>query len=106
MYQTGEDKLDRLEARAKKELDDLLKNGATAGHFNKVKEAAIKQYEIQSKTNGYWAGNIMNAARGINSHTGYIEALQALTLEDFNAFIKKLNDGKNHVEVIMVGKPL
>lgn len=106
MYQTGEDKLDRLEARAKKELDDLLKNGATAGHFNKVKEAAIKQYEIQSKTNGYWSGNIMNAARGADSHTGYIETLQALTLEDFNAFIKKLNDGKNHVEVIMVGKPL
>ncbi len=50
-YQTAEDKLERMEARADKELEDLLKNGAKVDHFNKVKEAAIKQYEINSKTN-------------------------------------------------------
>ncbi|MCM1490072.1 MAG: insulinase family protein [Muribaculum sp.] len=104
-YKTAEEKLDRLEERAKKELDNLLKNGAKADHFNKVKEAAIKQYEINSKTNGYWAGNIMNAARGFNTYTGYIEALQALDLNTFNNFLKTVYDGKNLVEVIMVGKP-
>ncbi len=103
-YQTAEDKLVRLEERAKKELDGLLKNGATADHFNKVKEAAIKQYEINSKTNGYWAGTIMNAERGADSYTGYIEALKALDLNEFNKFLKSVYDGKNHVEVIMVGK--
>lgn len=104
-YKTAEEKLDRLEERAKKELDNLLKNGAKADHFNKVKEAAIKQYEINSKTNGYWAGNIMNAARGFNTYTGYIEALQALDLNTFNNFLKTVYDGKNLVEVIMIGKP-
>ena len=103
-YQTGEDKLERLEARAKKELEDLLNNGAKADHFNKVREAAIKQYEINSKTNGYWAGAIMNTERGFNSYDGYIETLQSLTLDEFNKFLKGLYDGKNHVEVIMVGK--
>ena len=103
-YQTAEDKLERLEARADKELEDLLKNGAKADHFNKVKEAAIKQYEINSKTNSYWEGAIMSAERGANTYAGYIEALQSLTLDEFNKFLKNVYDGKNHIEVIMVGK--
>lgn len=103
-YQTAEEKLARLQDRAKKELDNLLNNGAKADHFNKVKEAAIKQYEINSKTNGYWTDHIMSAERGFDSHTGYIEALQSLTLDEFNAFLKNVYDGKNKIEVIMVGK--
>ena len=103
-YQTAEDKLERLEARADKELHDLLNNGAKADHFNKVKEAAIKQYEINSKTNSYWEGAIMSAERGANTHAGYIEALQSLTLDEFNKFLKNVYDGKNLIEVIMVGK--
>ncbi|MDE7409108.1 MAG: insulinase family protein [Muribaculaceae bacterium] len=103
-YQTAEDKLERLEARADKEFEDLLKNGAKADHFNKVKEAAIKQYEINSKTNSYWEGAIMSAERGANTYAGYIEALQSLTLDEFNKFLKNVYDGKNHIEVIMVGK--
>ncbi len=106
IYKTAEDKLDRLEARAHKELEDLLKNGAKSDHFNKVKEAAIKQYEINSKTNNYWAGSIMSAERGFNTYAGYIEALQSLTLDDFNKFLNNLYDGKNFIEVIMVGKPI
>ncbi len=106
LYQTAEDKLDRLEARAHKELDDLLKNGAKAEHFNKVKEAAIKQYEINSKTNSYWTGCITSTERGFNTHSGYIETLQSLTLDEFNKFLKNLYDGKNFIEVIMVGKPI
>lgn len=103
-YKTAEDKLDRLEARADKELENLLKNGAKADHFNKVKEAAIKQYEINSKTNSYWTECLIDAERGANTYAGYIEALQGLTLDEFNKFLKTVYDGKNLIEVIMVGK--
>ena len=103
-YQTAEDKLERMEARADKELENLLKNGSKADHFNKVKEAAIKQYEIGVKTNSYWEGALMSAERGYNTHAGYIEALQSLTHEEFNKFLKNVYDGKNLIEVIMVGK--
>lgn len=103
-YKTAEDKLDRLEARADKELENLLKNGAKADHFNKVKEAAIKQYEINSKTNSYWIECLIDAERGANTYAGYIEALQGLTLDEFNKFLKTVYDGKNLIEVIMVGK--
>ena len=69
-----------------------------------MKEAAIKQYEINSKTNSYWTGAIMSAERGANTYEGYIETLKSLTLDEFNKFLKGVYDGKNHVEVIMVGK--
>ncbi len=103
-YKTAEDKLERLEIRADKELEDLFKNGAKADHFNKVKEAAIKQYEINSKTNSFWESAIMSAERGYNTYVGYIDALQSLTLDEFNKFLKNVYDGNNHIEVIMVGK--
>lgn len=103
-YKTAEDKLARLEERADKELQDLLKNGAKADHFNKVKEAAIKQYEINAKTNNYWTNALMTTERGFNTYAGYIETLQALTLDEFNSFLKNVYDGKNHIQVIMIGK--
>lgn len=103
-YQTAEDKLERLEERADKELENLLHNGAKTDHFNKVKEAAIKQYEINSRTNSYWESAIMSTERGYNTHAGYIEALQSLTLDEFNSFLKNVYDSKNLIEVIMVGK--
>lgn len=104
LYQTAEDKLDRMESRAAKELEDLFKNGAKDDHFNKVKEAAIKQYEINSKTNSYWTSAIMNAERGFNTDKDYLETLRNLSLDSFNSFLKTLYDGKNKVEVIMIGK--
>lgn len=102
-YKTAAEKLERMESRADKELLDLLKNGAKSDHFNKVKEAAIKQYEIKSKTNGYWTGAIMYAERGFNSYEGYIDALRNLTLDEFNKFLKSVYNGKNEIEVIMIG---
>lgn len=105
-YKTAAEKLDRLEKRADEELDKLLSNGATSDHFAKVKEAAIKQYEIQSKTNSYWTGAIMSAERGFDGHDGYIETLRTLTLDDFNKFLKTVKDNKNEIEVIMVGTPV
>ncbi|MDE6637747.1 MAG: hypothetical protein K2K32_05880, partial [Muribaculaceae bacterium] len=61
-------------------------------------------YEINSKTNSYWPGSIMNAERGSNTYEGYIDTLQSLTLDDFNKFLKNVYDGKNEIEVIMIGK--
>lgn len=102
-YKTSPDKLERMEARAAKELENLFTNGAKVEHFNKCREAAIKQYEINVKTNSYWAQSLMNAARNFDTQTDYLSTVEALTFEDFNKFLKSVYDGKNRIEVIMVG---
>lgn len=105
-YNTAEDKYVNLDKRADKELRDLLNNGAKADHFNKVREAAVKQYEINSKTNGFWMTKFSNDILGHDTYTGYIEALQNMTLEQFNNFLKGINIDNNDIQMVQIGKPV
>lgn len=98
-FQTNHDQKQALMDRAVKEYTKLFSEGASAEHFNKVKEAAVKQYEINSRTNAYWNNAIMGAERG-HSTLDYGQVLYALTLEDLNAFLKQLYTNDDHIEVI------
>ncbi|MCM1290617.1 MAG: insulinase family protein [Prevotella sp.] len=102
-FQTNKDQQASLIARADKELMNLLANGANAEDFNKVREAALKQFEINSRKNSYWDNNLMTYARGWNTISNHRAAIENLTLEDFNAFMKTLYNGKNRIQVIMEG---
>ena len=102
-FQTNREQQESLQARAYKELLELLQNGANAEDFNKVREAALKQYEIQSRTNMYWDNNILSICRGWNVLTGHRQAIENLTLTEFNNFMKNLYNGENRIQVVMVG---
>lgn len=103
VFQTNEKMQDKLIARASDELKKLLTNGADEVNFNKVKEAAMKQYEINVRSNKYWDNNLLKLERGINDIDGHKAAIENLTLADFNNFLKTLNVGKNRIEVIQTG---
>ncbi len=104
-FQTNKDQQSDMIKRAHAELEKLLKEGAKPEHFNKVKEAAIKQLELQERNNGYWVNGLMLAERGYNTLTGAAESLKGITLDDLNGFMKGLYDGKNRIQVIMEGTP-
>lgn len=103
MFQTSDEKKQALIDRADKEWLKLLKEGAKAEDFNKVRLAAIKQLEIQERTNDYWQNGLLSMERGFNTIDGRKAFLEGLTLEQFNNFMKDLYDGKNRVQVIMNG---
>lgn len=100
-FQTGPEMEARLRERAWVELNNLLKSGTDAETFNKVKGAAIAQYDIQSKTNQFWDTQLVLIDRGYNIISGYRDALEKLTLEDFNKFISELYNGQNRITVVM-----
>ena len=103
--QTNEEKMDVMIRRANEELLKLLNEGASESDFNTVKEAAMNQYSINSKKNGYWLSNLVtNYVMGIDRITNHEAALKNLTLADLNAFMKNLYNGKNCVKVEMIGK--
>lgn len=104
-FQTNSDVQAKLQARATKELDNLLKNGAKADHFNKVREAAIKQYEINVRTNTYWSNGILDYLLGYDNLTNHKAALDNLTLEGLNSFMKQLDVNKNRLDFVMTGMP-
>ena len=101
---TNADQQKEIRERAINEVNNLLANGAEADKFNKVKEAAIKQYENNVRKNGYWVNNLRLANQGYNVISDHKAALETLTLEKFNAFLKTLYDGQNRIELVGIAQ--
>lgn len=85
---------------------NLFKNGATSDHFNKVKSAALNQYDINIRKNSEWMSWIIDAEQGHNTFHNRKAILENLTLEQFNAWLRKAYNGKNMITVIMTGVPV
>lgn len=102
-FQTNKDQQDQLINRAHEEYMNLLGNGADQKNFNKVKEAMLKQLEINLEKNSYWSEGIVSYLRGFDTVTGEKEAIENITLDKLNKFMKDIYDGKNRIQVIMEG---
>lgn len=102
-FQTNAKQQDAMIKRANDEFTNLLNNGAPEAAFNKAKEAMLKQLDINERSNKYWDSNIMLLARGIDNVTGERAAIEGITLQGLNDFMKKLYDGKNFLQVVMEG---
>lgn len=102
-FKTNKDQQESLITRAQSDYIKLLSDGANMEDFNKVKQAMIKQYEIQVRKNAYWDNNIMAYLRGFDYINGYKETLESITLDELNKFMKGIYDGKNRIQVIMEG---
>lgn len=105
MFFTNADQQAKLISRADEELLKLLQNGSDEANFNKAKEAMIKQYEISSRKNQYWSTVLSQQLRfpEVDVVNGYSDALQGITLEQFNEFMKNLYNGNNRIQIIMEG---
>ena len=101
---TNADQQKEIRERAINEVNNLLANGAEADKFNKVKEAAIKQYENNVRKNGYWVNNLRLANQGFNVISDHKAALETLTLDKFNAFLKTLYNGQNRIEIVGIAQ--
>lgn len=97
---TNAEQQQAIRDRAMVEFNKVLANGASAEQFNKVKEAALKQYENNVRTNNYWNNSLLLLERGFNTITDHRAAIESLTLDEFNKFIKTLYNGKNRIEVV------
>ncbi len=70
----------------------------------RVKGAMLSQYENSVRTNSYWHNNIrLYELLGKDLITEQRSAIENLTLEDFNAFMRTLYDGSNRIQVNMHG---
>lgn len=102
-FSTNKEQQDRMITRANEELEKLLTNGTNTTAFNKVKEAEMKQYENSIRTNEYWDSMLRWYLLGVDNITNGKAAIENLTVEDINSFMKTLYNGKNRVQVIMEG---
>jgi zinc protease len=103
MFVTGADSKEKLCKRAHEEFLKLLAEGTNEENFNKVKDAALNQYQINSKNNSYWQDAIYQNEMGWDTATNHEAAIKNLTLDEFNKFIKTLYNNNNRIQIIMNG---
>ena len=102
--QTNEEQSAQMLQLADELFVNLLKDGATPEQFNRMKNAMLSQYENSIRTNSYWHNNIrLYEMLDIDLITKHREAIENLTLEEFNDFMRNLYDGKNRIQVNMHG---
>lgn len=102
--QTNEQQSARMLQLADEIFVNLLNDGATPDQFNRVKGALLSQYENNVRTNSYWHNNIrLYELLGTDLVTEHRSAIESLTLEEFNTFMRELYDGTNRIQVNMHG---
>lgn len=101
---TSEEVQQAIVDRANAEFKKLLSEGTDAEHFSKVREAAIKAFDLSVRTNSYWQNGLLMTERGFDALHGQREALEALTLDEFNKFLTTLYNGENKFELIGIAK--
>ncbi|MCH5237742.1 MAG: insulinase family protein [Muribaculaceae bacterium] len=102
---TAPEKMQTILDRADLELNNILTNGTDQNHFNKVKEAKIQQYQNHKRLNRYWDSELLiqTLHPEVNCLEEYENALNSITLDDLNNFLKNLYNGENRIQVIMEG---
>lgn len=104
--QTNDEQSQRMLTLADELFTNLLRDGATPEQFNRVRGALLSQYENGIRTNGYWHNNIrLHELLGRDFITTHRQAIEGLTLDEFNAFMRTLYDGRNRIQVNMHGTP-
>lgn len=103
LFETSKEAKDNLCKRAHEELLKLIQNGANEVDFNKVRDAAINQYGINSQKNSYWMNGLREYIRGWDTISEHEKVLKEITLKDFNKFMRNLYNGDNRIQVIMNG---
>ena len=73
-----------------------------ADQLQKVKEYMLKQIDVDAKKNSYWVSTITTfKEHGLDVHTDYKKAVEALTVDNLRDFLNQLLKSGNHTEIIM-----
>lgn len=103
-FDTSEDKVAAAGAQVRKEIE-LIANGATIKDEMEISRgASIKNFEKSIGTsNNVWLNYITNFYKyGTNYPKDYVTVTNSITEKDVQNIAKKILEGKNEIELIMV----
>ncbi len=105
IYDTDPAKAERLNKIIADELEAIGKNGVRTEDFQKVKEYMVKKYSEDIKENSYWLSNLNDKYfYKEDTHTEYMNTLNAITQKDVQEFAQKLLSQGNNAIVVMMPK--
>ena len=107
LFDTGADKLERIETVAFNEFKKMADEGIREDVFQKVHDYMAKRHEEQVKENGYWLGQIRNMDMyNLNLVDNWNETLDRITLQDLQNLMKKYVYEADRIQFISNGVPV
>ena len=85
-------------------MTDVLAGKVTEEQFQKVKGAAVNQFDIKLRDNGFWMSTLRDNELGYDTYLGHKQQLDNLTLPAFQEWCRALRR-QNTLTVIMTGVP-
>ncbi len=87
-------------------IDSLQRKGPTVAELNKVKEQILRAREVDTKTNGYWAGNLVARDRAGEDvgglGTSYDVMVKGLTAAQLQDAAKKYLNTANYAKFVLL----
>ncbi len=106
-FDTGEDKRERLEEIAYRELVNVAAEGPKKEHFDKVKEYLVKANAERVKQNSYWQGALLEEYMfGEDNVSDYLKTLNSIEMKDIQKMAKKIISSGNRMQIISTGVEL
>ena len=104
LFDTGADKLERIEGVAFNEFKKMADEGIREDVFQKVHDYMAKRHEEQVKENGFWLGQLRNMDMyQLNLVDNWNEALDSITLQDLQNLMKKYVYEADRIQFISNG---
>ncbi len=97
------EKCDSVLLILKEELQQVAERGVEDKYLTKVKEYMLKTFKESERQNAVWMNRISYADRyGVDTYTGYGQAVEAVTSADLAAFARRILKDNNCSTVVMM----
>ena len=83
-------------------FDVMMSYGTTDRLLDVIKGQMLKEHETAVTTNAYWLNVLRDKAQGYDTHSGYADIINSLTIDQLNDFITSLNP-TTRLRIIMQG---
>jgi zinc protease len=105
-YGSSPENVDKLGKTVLQMIDSLQRKGPTAAEVDKVKEQILRTREVDTKTNGYWAGNLVGRDRAGEDVGGlgapYDVMVKSLTAAQLRDAAKKYLNTTNYAKFVLL----
>lgn len=85
-------------------FDVIMSYGTTPELLQHIRQQMLQQLDSDQRTIAYWLAVLHDRAMGFDSHTGYRELVESLTIDQVNQFITQLYPTMR-MRVVMQGYP-
>lgn len=104
-FKTAPEKVQLLNDKIKKELQEMAEHGINKEYFNKTVKNMEISFQNSQDENSYWLGVIMSKFyHNEDNHPVYLETLRKITPESIQQYLKDFLKGHRYFEMVVTSE--